>query len=452
MNSIKNKKIMTIITFSLFIIIISFAYIQRENYMFKSISKNLPNNQLNIITPFLQADSNAFYNYGLQIPYPCFTISRPPIFPIFTRTILKCFGDMSATTVAQLKALKDKLDKNYFAKEAEKVFLNHTILRESSILLNLSAITLMFLFVYWFAGKISALLFALLWSTNLSSIFYSVLYLRVDMMTIFNLLILCLFLILLKSDKYKWLVVVGIILLCSVASLTRLSALTTSFLVIILFNLVKVIYKKYHFKDMWTGLVILIGIAILVSPYLIYNYNRTKTVAPVMNHHAKFWRNHEFAGKPGYPTVAEVANDPYCGDETTSFKYVFQDHSFIEVIAQYAKGYWFNFTKYLPEMFSFYFNGTKYNLAWLLIFIFPGIYYCLKKQEIGLMILIFSLIVLFPFSFILSLNEIFSSDHVKNIIGVEPRFNMSILPYAFMMCAIGIDKTLCLSMKYLKKR
>ena len=400
--------------------------------MFTSLSKK---------TSFLQKDSNAYYNYGLLLNYPCLTISRPPMFPIFTRTILKCFGDMNATTTEHLKSLSSKIDEDKFKHEAGKILLNHTLLRESSILLNITAIVMTFLFTYWFAGKIPALICSLLWAFNYSSIFYSVMYFRVDMMTILNLLTLSLFLILLKTYKHKWKIIIGIILLCSIASLTRLSALTTSFLTVILFNLVKLVYKKWNTKDLWTSLIILSGILSLVSPYLIYNIGRTGTAFPAMNHHAKFWRNQEFAGKPGYPNIAEVARNPYCGPETTTFNYTFKDHSIPEALTQYIKGYWESFTTYLPKMFSFYLNGEKHNFAWLLIFVIVGMIYCVRKKEKGIMIFMFSLIVLFPFAFILPVNAIFSADPSKNVIGVEPRFNMAILPYAFMLCAIGIVQT-----------
>jgi hypothetical protein len=439
-----------ILTILLFLSILSFAYTLRENYIYKTATSFSGNNQP-LSAPFLMCDSNAFYNYGLLIPYPCFTISRPPGFIILTRTILKCFGDMNATTVEHLRTLKNKLNKDAFTLEVKKVILNHTLLRESGILLNITSIFLIFLFVWWFAGKFSALICALLLSINSYSIFYSIMYLRVDVMTILNLSILILFIILLKTDKYKHLTTAGIIFFCSMASITRLSALSTVFLTVILFILIKIIYKKWNIKDFRIGFVVIVVTLSTVSPYLIYNYTQTSDFTPVMNHHAKFWRNHEFAGKPGYPTISKVAENPYSGPETTSFKYMFEDHTLVKAIIQYAKGYWKSFTKYLPKMFIFQINNIEYNFEWLLFFIFPGMYYCIRNRETGLMLLIFSLIVLFPFSFILSLNEIFSSDPAKNIIGVEPRFNMAILPYAFILCAIGIAQTVSLSNECLKK-
>ncbi|MCF7791093.1 MAG: hypothetical protein K9L78_03795 [Victivallales bacterium] len=413
------------------------GYIIRQGYMFKTISKKAGSSSVNKV--FLVQDPNAFYNYAVLLPYPCFTISRPPFFLIYTKSILKLFGHIKAGTLEQARALKNKINSKEIQEKFKKIFLNHLLLRENGIFLNLFFIVFTALFMYRLFGSFPAIISTALSSFNFYNIFYSVMYFRVDMLAILNLTALLLFCVLLKKSKHKFLTVSALIIILSAASLARLSTLSTAFLSVLCFNLIKFFYNKWDIRVAGVSGILLLGTFILVSPYLIYCYNQTGTPAPVMNHHAKFWRNHEFAGKPGYPSVAEVAENPYCGPETTGFKYVFKDHSLPGVITQYAKGYWFSFTEYLPEMFCFYIFGKKYNLWWLLLFAFPGIICCFRKREEGIMLLFFSITVLFPFAFILPLNEIFSPNPADNVIGVEPRFNMPILPYAIMLSALGIN-------------
>ena len=442
MNMNKNKILLQLFTVIVFIAIISLAFIERETLLIRtvSVSDNVNKGEFN---PFLQNDSNAFYEYSMMLPYPCFTISRPPLFLIYTKTVIKLFGDVKAKTLAFLKSNPSKINLDKYSNELSKILLNHTILRESSIFLNLIAIILFFIFIITFAGKVPALICSLLWALNYNSIFYSVLYVRVDMMTIFNFCGLCFLLLLIRAQKHKNLLSIGIVLFFALACLTRLSAISTTFLSLAAFNLVKLLFKQWSLKVLYRSLIILAGIVILISPYLFYNYYRTGCFAPVMNHHAKFWRNQEFAGKPGYPTVKEVASNSYCGADTTTFEYILKDHSLLGVVGQYTKGYWNSIFVYLPKMFEFQvFNNTIMKLWWILLFAVWGIIFCIKKKEYGVMLVLFSLIIIFPFSFILSLNEVFSADPAKNIIGVEPRFNMAILPYAFLMCLIGISYVL----------
>jgi hypothetical protein len=52
---------------------------------------------------------------------------------------------------------------------------------------------------------------------------------------------------------------------------------------------------------------------------------------------AKFYRNTEFAGKPGYPTKDQLEHDAFAGAPVTMSEYLFRDHSFSEVV--HSMGY-----------------------------------------------------------------------------------------------------------------
>ena len=90
-----------------------------------------------------------------------------------------------------------------------------------------------------------------------------------------------------------------------------------------------------------------LAVWLLVAPYLIYNRSQAGAAFAPHQAHARFWRNHEFAGRPGFPTRAEVVADSYCGPPITPSGYVFGLHSFPEVVGRLVKGTFAAYTRYL---------------------------------------------------------------------------------------------------------
>ena len=429
------------ITYTLFVFITVFGLLERENLLYNVISNSTGTEMAKQQSYFLQNDSNAFHDYALELPYPCFTVSRPPFFLIFTRTVLGIFGDLKARSKTFLKAHKGDMSyKTYYA-EFNRTFYNHTILRQSSILLNLLVTIILFLFALKFAGKVVALITSLLCAANIYTVYYSVLYVRTDMMALLGLASLIILYGIVKEKRIKTLNLLLLVIVYSLAFLTRLSSLSLIVFSLLLLNVITFRFEEWKNNILPKSILIFSAVVLLTLPYLIFSYQKSGNMMPVLNHHAKFWRNQEFAGKPGYPSVEEVARNPYCGKDITSAQYIFNEHSFMQIVERYLKGYWSSFTVYLPKMFKFEMLGIQLNLSYLLFFMIPAVIYCFRKKEEGVLVMFFALIALFPFVFILPLNEIFSADPIKNVIGVEPRFNMAIMPYAFLFTAIGIKCT-----------
>jgi hypothetical protein len=76
----------------------------------------------------------------------------------------------------------------------------------------------------------------------------------------------------------------------------------------------------------------------ILSPLLILNWIRHHDPLYHSNYHAVFYRNQEFAGRPGFPGKAEVASDSYAGTPTTWSAYIFRQHTPGELAMRYASG------------------------------------------------------------------------------------------------------------------
>ena len=77
---------------------------------------------------------------------------------------------------------------------------------------------------------------------------------------------------------------------------------------------------------------------ILVSPHLYFNYKAQGDPLFSSNIHARYYRNREFAGKPGFPTQDEAAKDPYAGKKISMREYLLGLHSLAQVFQKTFKG------------------------------------------------------------------------------------------------------------------
>lgn len=77
---------------------------------------------------------------------------------------------------------------------------------------------------------------------------------------------------------------------------------------------------------------------LLFLPHLANNRREYGDPFHTINLHARFYRNIELAGRPGFPTREEVAKDSYAGPPTTPLRYMFQDHAPGEAAAIFARG------------------------------------------------------------------------------------------------------------------
>lgn len=413
-----SEKVKWYITFIIFFFLLLNTYIQRITYI-EYIRKGVIQGQ----TIYLNDDAKEYYRLGLEKEFPCYSTFRDPFILIVARSVCALFGDIHA-----VPGIDD--------------LHNNELLRTTSVIINMLALCMLFAFTLLAVNRSVALTVAFLWSSNIWSIFYSVGFLRVDIVNFFHFTILTLMIILFRVKKkkliytsYSAIAVAGACLI-----LTRMSSAATFILIMTTFNLIKYFFKKWRRIDLYGSFASLSVALLLISPFLIHNRNETGYCFSSSNGHARFWRNEEFAGKDGYPTRAEVAENPYRGAKTTPFEYIWGDHSILEIIGRYIHGYYKASTHYLYRLYKFIFPFEIFsnflNIA-ILLCALPGAVLCALKREKGILILAGAVIFIFPFIFIIPLDTVLGPLPMKT--GVEPRFTMPLLPFAFIFSAIFLS-------------
>ena len=81
-------------------------------------------------------------------------------------------------------------------------------------------------------------------------------------------------------------------------------------------------------------------LAAVVVPHRYNLYRITNDPYYDTNSYARYNANYEFAGRPGWKTVAELAADGYAGPRMTYSEYMFGLHTRWELIEGTARGYW----------------------------------------------------------------------------------------------------------------
>ncbi len=126
-----------------------------------------------------------------------------------------------------------------------------------------------------------------------------------------------------KKADWKYAVILGV--LAGLNILNNLSALSFCVLLILYFGI----------RRKWKAWLIPIPIVLsllIALPHLLHNKKNFGDPFYSSNVHARYYRNQEFKGKPGFPTVEEVRKNGYTGSHITSFEYFFKLHSFPEVV------------------------------------------------------------------------------------------------------------------------
>jgi hypothetical protein len=194
--------------------------------------------------------------------------------------------------------------------------------------------------------------------------------------------------------------------------LVRVSAISivgVSLIYFLIFN-----RKRVPWRELFLLLLI---ISVIIIPFFLNSYSQHGDAFFLYNRMAKFWRNQEFHGQPGFPTTEEVRQNGYCGAEISLREYIFGLHTFKEVLGRYLKGYFIAFSQYI--------RYTLKGYSWLVI---VGILGMLKIVISPQGYIVWALIAqLFPFAFILPLTAL---DVPK---GVDLRFVMHIYPL-FAIC------------------
>lgn len=184
----------------------------------------------------------------------------------------------------------------------------------------------------------------------------------------------------------------------------------------------KVAVMKETFLSL--SITVLLIIPFLISNQLVYNepfYGQ--------NSHATFWRNQEFAGQEGYPTIEAVVKKGYTGKRVTVSHYIFGMHTIGEVITRYFKGYFLVFKRYLKFILL---DDNVFVLLGIAGFI--GMLFSYKRY-----IVVTFLSAIFPVAFILSVDSpLTRSADIRFILHAYPLFAIANAYCMYMIIYMGI--------------
>jgi hypothetical protein len=211
------------------------------------------------------------------------------------------------------------------------------------------SLSVLMILVLYFVGKklftpFVGLLAALFFATNTFMIESSARGLRgeIFMLTIVA-LIACLFR---KSERFE---IKDAIMLGVVAGLNNLNNL--SFLSITV-PLIVIVGAIRRWKA--TLLLLSLGISLVVLlPHLIQNKREFGDYFYTTNIHARYYRNLEFGGKPGFPSVDEIKQNSYAGTPLTTFAYFFGLHTFKDVLETSWNGFRNLYLTFYPQGYFF---------------------------------------------------------------------------------------------------
>lgn len=386
-------------------------------------------------SPFLQGDAQRYHDLAISTPFPCFSTERPPAFLALGRAALFLWGDLEAGTEKDLGQAAVPARGRAAGERRARVLANHRVLRRVGIAASLLAMGALVALAWLLAGRFAAVVVAGLWAYNPWDIYYSTSFLREDVLILCQLLVAVLFLAWLRLERGSRRIALIVPLLVAVgaaAAHIHLAALLPLVALVIAFNAAKTVFRRWERRDLVWSAALLGGVALLCLPYLLYNRAHAGSMFAPMDKAALGWRNHEFAGRPGFPTRAEVAQDCFAGPEISTARYVFGLHTPLEVLARYVHGYWCAFVHYLPRLL-----GPWRLLAWLVL---PGFVACHFLRAEGYLTACATLVSILPNAFILPLDTVLTPEVPEVGPGVEPRFVMPLLPFAILLCAVALEQ------------
>jgi hypothetical protein len=205
-----------------------------------------------------------------------------------------------------------------------------TSLRFFTVLLSLGALIAGAYFGRAVGNAFVGVVVALLMAVNSNLIFMSVRGLRLELY-ILVILAFAACLMFLRPRKAAGFTLLGIT--TGILHLSRITSLSFTIL------LVPIVGIMRQWKAMHVGLALGIGV-LLVIPHLVFNYSYKDSRDPFFsaNIHARFYRNIEFQGEEGFPSVDAVRADPYAGPPITTFQYLFGLHSIPDIVRTSLRG------------------------------------------------------------------------------------------------------------------
>lgn len=191
-------------------------------------------------------------------------------------------------------------------------------LRILTMLLSLVSLPVLYVLAANMTNRAIALCAVLFMATNQNFIYQNLRGLRLELLVIT--LILAMHLFLDKGGVKTWARGILLGLLIAASSLNTLG-LGAPLIILMVYFFIR---KKLTLKCLLVSLAILL---ILSLPHFVHNRKKFGDPFYSSNIHARFYRNVEFMGKPGFPTAEEVQSNGYCGPRITTAQYIFNLHT-----------------------------------------------------------------------------------------------------------------------------
>ncbi len=206
-----------------------------------------------------------------------------------------------------------------------------TSLRFFTLLLSLGALVAGAYFGRAICNAFVGLVVAFLMAINSNLIFMSVRGLRLELyMLVILAFAACL--MFLRPKTVRRFSLLGIT--TGILHLSRITSLSFTIFLLPLLGVIK------RWKATQVMLALGIGL-LLLTPHLVFNYFYNDSGDPFFsgNIHARFYRNIEFQGQQGFPSVDAVRANPYTGPPITTFQYLFGLHTIPEVVYASLRGF-----------------------------------------------------------------------------------------------------------------
>jgi len=203
-------------------------------------------------------------------------------------------------------------------------------LRLLTLLLSVAEAVAMWKLSRLFISPMLALLVLLAYAYNPALLASSVQGLREEL---FPLLVLVIVFLGVKITRgAKWSLTVGFAVTGGLLCLTRLSALP-----LVVSSALLVLFLS---KAGWRRYAAVFGIVIgLITPMLVYQkIHNHELFYPSNSYVGTFYKNQEFKGKPGFPSVEEVQKNPWAGSRVGMAKYMFGLHPVGQAIRSICEG------------------------------------------------------------------------------------------------------------------
>lgn len=349
----------------------------------------------------LEKDALQFYQQATQ-PHSFYAASiREPFFPF----IIKCWLWLWGST-------------------------DQMLVRTLTGLIGLGLVVLVATLGWKLAGPWCGVVCAWMYASSALVAYYSVSALRESTMgflvVLLTLLLLC---------KSSWPQRCGLILVSAALPLMRLDSLVVEFLVFGGW-----VAWRWSRQAAVESIVYIAAGWLAVAPFLIACHREYGQAFHTSNVHATYWRNHEFADRPGFLTRDQVMSDAYSGEPTTAFRYIFGLHSIPEVIGRYIHGYWISLMVHMRMIFSWLDTGNPFVWFWIL-----GLFWACRYWRTQGLIPLVALAAQFPFAFIVPVNTVMPGRYHA---GVEVRFSLPMAPFVATLVGIGVVETV----KWLKAK